>query len=455
MLMIETLMILFLIAIAFILAVVPLLSMRVGLALYLIGALIFPSLWFGEVALRFEVIYCLWLVFVFFLRKAASGFTFRWHPVLSRYGLFLVAVILSTMLAQLSKASEGSLMQSLVSFYGILRPLLVMFLFLNGPVDEKLARRILWAFVWLSVPIALLSIGQTLGLSVAQEITLRGYTSPWRTPVFRLLEKQGRIIRSTGVFESPILNAIYFLMVLIAGGFLLVRGQYKPFHKWGLYISLGLALVAGITTLSSTFLLGFVIALALLVVFLWPRDKRRFLRITVGSTFIMGLLIVSFLPYLLQQPLVSGDLHYQLQQILSYKVLQTRYDPETGILAGTYQAIAQRPILGWGLSQLEGVFVGDSLYVSTLYRGGVFGLLLFLWVVWAILRHTWRYFRTVGIYGEVNMLSFLWTLLSLVTSVGAGGGFLALRLQEWYWAIVGISLNACRPLARSNSKEVN
>ena len=78
-----------------------------------------------------------------------------------------------------------------------------------------------------------------------------------------------------------------------------------------------------------------------------------------------------------------------------------------------------------------------------------------LWVVWAILRHTWRYFRTVGIYGEVNMLSFLWTLLSLVTSVGAGGGFLALRLQEWYWAIVGISLNACRPLARSNSKEVN
>ena len=189
-------MILFLIAIAFILAVVPLLSMRVGLALYLIGALIFPSLWFGEVALRFEVIYCLWLVFVFFLRKAASGFTFRWHPVLSRYGLFLVAVILSTMLAQLSKASEGSLMQSLVSFYGILRPLLVMFLFLNGPVDEKLARRILWAFVWLSVPIALLSIGQTLGLSVAQEITLRGYTSPWRTPVFRLLEKQGRIIRA-------------------------------------------------------------------------------------------------------------------------------------------------------------------------------------------------------------------------------------------------------------------
>ena len=295
MLMIETLMILFLIAIAFILAVVPLLSMRVGLALYLIGALIFPSLWFGEVALRFEVIYCLWLVFVFFLRKAASGFTFRWHPVLSRYGLFLVAVILSTMLAQLSKASEGSLMQSLVSFYGILRPLLVMFLFLNGPVDEKLARRILWAFVWLSVPIALLSIGQTLGLSVAQEITLRGYTSPWRTPVFRLLEKQGRIIRSTGVFESPILNAIYFLMVLIAGGFLLVRGQYKPFHKWGLHPFTW----SGTGGWNYDAIFHFSLGIRNCVgsprgLPLWPRDKRRFLRITVGSTLSWGCLLFRF-----------------------------------------------------------------------------------------------------------------------------------------------------------------
>lgn len=185
--------------------------MRKGLALYLIGALILPSPWFGEeVALRFEVIYCLWLVFAFFLRKAASGFTFRWHPVLSKYGLFLVAVILSTVLTLLSKASEGPLMKSLVSFYGVLRPLLVMFLFLSGPVDKKFVQRILWAFVWLSIPIALLSIGQTLGLSVAQEITLRGDTSPWRTPVFRLLKEQGIIIRSTGVFESPVLNAIYF-----------------------------------------------------------------------------------------------------------------------------------------------------------------------------------------------------------------------------------------------------
>lgn len=449
-------MVLFWIAIGILVASVSLLSMRIGLALYLIGALIFPSLWFGEeIALRFELIYCLWLVFLLLLHKAASGFTFRWHPILSRYGLFLVVVILSTMIAYLSEASEGSLMQSLVSFYGILRPLIVMFLFLNVPVDEKFARRILWAFVWLSIPIAFLSIGQTLGLSVAQEITLRGYTSPWSTPVFRLLEERGVIIRSTGVFESPVFNAIYFLMVLITAGFLLMRGGHKPFHKWVLYLSLGLALVAGITTLSSTFLLGVVAVAGFLVVFFYPRYRRRFLRIAIASACVIGLLILFFLPYFSQQPLFLGGLSYQFQRILSARVLETRYDPEVGILANTYKAIAQRPILGWGLTQVEGAFVGDSLYVSILYRGGILGLLLFLWVAWAILRQTWRYFRTVGIYGEVNMLCLLWTLLSLVTSVGAGGGFLTLRLQEWYWAVIGISLNAYLAKAQSRSREVN
>jgi len=431
---------------------IALLSLRLGMILYLISALIFPSLWFGEeVALRIEVIYCLWLVFVFFLHKAVSGFTFRWHPVLSKYGLFLLVIIFSTMLALLSKAPEDSLMQLLISFYGILRPLLVMLLFLNNPVDEKFVRCILWAFVCLSIPIALLSIGQTMGLSVAQEITLRGYTSPSRAPVFKLLAKLGVILRSTGVFESPVFNAIYFLMVLITAGFLLIRNGHKPFHNWILYFLLGIALVAGITTLSSTFLLGLIIAVGLLLVFLYNRNQRHFLRIAIAAACIIGLFIVFFLPYFSQQPFFSGELRYRFQRILSASVLETRYNPEEGKLANTYKAIAQRPTLGWGLSQLEGVFVGDSLYVSTLYRGGIFGFLLFLWVVWTILRHAWRYSRIVGMYGEVNMLCLLWTLLSLVTSVGSGGCFLTLRIQEWYWAVVGISLNAYLFEAKSGS----
>lgn len=435
-------MILFWIAIGILAASVSLLSMRISLSLYLIGALIFPSLWFGkeEVALMFEVIYCLWLVFVFFLRKSGSGFTFRWHPVLSRYGLFPAVVILSTMLAQLSIASEGSLLQLLISFYGILRPLLVMFLFLNVQADEKFARRILWAFVLLSVPIALLSIGQTLGLSVAQKITLRGYTSPWRTPVFRLLEEQGVIIRSTGVFESPVYNAVYWLLVLITTGFALLTGSPTFGSKRFLYLAFGLAVLAGITTLSATFLAGAVLVMATLVLFLGYRYPRRFFRFALGSAAIVSIFIVVGLPYLARQPTFARNLGYQVDRILSGTLFFTRYDPESGILAGTYETIQQRLFIGWGLIEHEGAFVGDSIYTSVLYRGGVVGISIFLWVIYGILKHAWQNRYREGVQGEIAWSCLLWSLVLLVAGVGSPS-FFVLRLQEWYWALVGISLN--------------
>lgn len=437
-------------------AIVPLLSMRTALAVFLIGTLIFPSLWLGEeVALRFEIVYCLWLVFVFFLQKSTSKFTFRWHPVLSRYSFFLLIIALSTMFSLPTGFSEDSLAQLLISFYGMFRPLLVMFLFMNIPLDEKFVRRILWGFIYLSIPIDILSFGQTIGLDIAQKITLQGYTSPSRTPVFSLLEEQGRITRSTGVFESPVFNAIYFLMVLVTIGFFLVGGEYKSFHKWILYFSLGLALIAGITTLSSTFLLGLVVIIVLFIVFLLPRYQRRFLRVAIRTTFIIILFVVLFLPYFLKQPHFLGSLSYQFQRILLGNILETRYNPETGILANTYHAIAQRPIIGWGLIQLEDVFVGDSLYMNILYESGALGFLLFLWAIWTILKQNWRFSKNTGVYSKINMLCFLWTLLSLATSVGAGGAFMTLRLQEWYWAIVGISLNTYLAKANSDLEKVS
>lgn len=424
---------------------------RLALIFYLIGALVFPSLWFGEVALRFELIYCLWLVFVLFLRRATSGFVFRWNPVLSEYGLFLVIIIFSTMLALVDKTSKDSLMQIFILFYGILHPLLVMFLFLNISIDEKFVRRILWAFVWLSVPIALLSISQTLGLGIAQKITLWGYTSPWRTPVFGLLEKQGVIIRSTGVFESPVYNAVYFLLVLITIGFILIRQSRNFVNRWVLYLLFGLLVIAGVSTLTSTFLLGLIVNVGMLVFFLWSRYPKRLFRFAMGSILVFGLLITFTLPYFMQKSTFAGTLAYQVNRIFHGMVFSTRYDPTSGILSETYVAIQERPILGWGLIQIEDVFVGDSIYISVLYQGGIIGLSIFLWMIYGILKHAWRSRNQFGAWGEVGWMTFLWTLLLLATGLSCPSFFI-LRLEEWYWALVGLSLNPSFRLFQSGVK---
>lgn len=431
---------LILICIAPVAMFVPIWSIRLGLIFYIIVALIFPSFWFGEVALRIELVYCLWLIFILFVRKVVSDSSFHLHLVLIRYGWFLVYIFMATLFVYLTALDVviDAPFAHAVSLYGLLRPLFVMLLFLNLPIDDRFARQVLWIFLWLSIPLSLLSIGQSLGIDAIEKLTLIGYTSPSRTPVDRLLREYGVIIRSTGVFESPVNNANYFLLVLVATGSLLLTCKHRRSRTIILYLFLVLAFVSGVSTLSSTFLLGIIIVIGLFVVFLWPWYPRRFLRMAISFICIIGLLSFLLLPRLTQHH--TGTLSYQVQRIFSGSILETRYDSTTGILAGTYQTIAQRPILGWGFVQVENAFVGDSLYVSTLYRGGIIGLVLFFWIMGAILRHAWRYRGAVKMSGVVNHIVLLSTLLFLIVGVGNSSLFI-LRLQELYWALVGISLN--------------
>ncbi len=422
---------------------IALLSLRLGMILYLVGALIFPALWLGETAaVRFELIYCLWLFLLLFLRKSVAGLAFRGHSVLGKYVLFLGIISMSAVFALLNGEAEGSLGQIMVSFYGLLRPLIVAFLVLNVSIDEKLASHVSRAFLWLSIPIALLSIGQTLGVDITQQLTLQGYTSPSRSPVFRLLEERGVIIRSTGVFESPVYNAVYWLLVLTTAGFGLLTGSPTFGGKWFLYLVFGLAVVTGITTLTTTFLAGAVLVMATLVLLVGYRYPRHCFRFAIGSAGVAGTFVIVGLLYFTQQATFAGSLGYQVNRILSGTLFYTRYDAQGGILKGTYEAIQHRPVIGWGLTEREGAFVGDSIYISVLYRGGIIGLGVFLWLVYSILKHAWRNRSQGGIPGKICWMLLLWTLLLLATGVGSPSFFI-LRLQEWYWAFVGLSLSLC------------
>jgi hypothetical protein len=429
------------IAVLIVLMGLSLCSFSWGLILYLASALLMPSLWLGEVALRVELVYCLWLVLVFLIRKSVTGSSFKWHRVLSWYGFFLAVVAISTATVLPIHVSDGSFTQLAVSFYGMFRPLIVMFLFLNAPDDEAFAWHVLWTLVWASIPIALLSIGQTISLNIATQVTLRCYVSPSRTPVLSSLKELGVILRSTGVFESPVNNGVFFLLVLVAAGFLLICSGHKSFQRWILYVSIGLAVVGGATTLSSTFLIGFVLVLMLFAVFVWPRYSHRFLRIAAPVICIGVLVAVLLIRGLAQRPSVLGVLNYEVQRILSHAVLQSRYNPTTGVLANTVQAILQRPFLGWGLTSIEGVFVGDSLYVGTLYRGGITGFFVFLSTIWLALRSMVKNRRVGGTLGKISQVAFLATLVVLVVGIGSPS-FSILRLQEWVWAVIGLSLKS-------------
>jgi len=366
----------------------------------------------------------------------------RWHSVLFNYGLFFVHAFFATLIVYMTRRTQAidTIRDQLPTLYGYLRPLFVLLLFKNVPLDKGFPQRMLRAFIFSSIPLSILSIAQTFRLGFAERITLLGYTSPYRTPVDRMLEEFGVIIRSTGVFESPVYNALFFLMVLIAAGYSLIREGQRAMPAWLLYLGIGFALVSGLTTLSSTFLLGLVVCGFLFVLFLWPKHKGRFLRMAIGVACITGLLAFLLGPWLNKEGLFSGILQYKIQRILSGNVLRTRYDPQKGTLAGTFQAIRERPILGWGFAQAEGAFVGDSIYATVMYRTGIIGSIFFFWTLWKILRYTWKHRKAKTPINDINQIAFLTTSLLIAVGVGCVS-FIVPRLQEWYWAFVGTSLN--------------
>ena len=414
-------------------------SIRWALVYYLVGSLIFPVLWLGEIAVRFETVYCLWLFFLVLFNKLKKNTIFRINKVMKVYGLFLVIVLLGT-LVNISSNGQSFLALS-VQFYGLARPFLVMFLFSNASLPLYTVESIIWVFMYLNIPIALLSIGQSLGLDLAERITIVGYSSPWRTPISSLLLSTGRILRSTGVLESPVYNGVYFTLVLCAASVLLMQPAPKGFKRWFLYGNIGLAFLAGLSTLTSTFLMG-----SLITIFLVTATFVKTKRYNAYLAYVMGICIVflfttGVVGEFFADPLISSELAYQVKDTFSSRVFVTRYDVEEGLLTNTVRAILIRPLLGWGLVNMQDVFIGDSVYVTVLYRAGILGSLLLFLVILRILRHSLHLLNKTFPDAVIGAVSLLWTLISLAEGLGSGGAFYVLRLQEWYWAVVAIAMS--------------
>ena len=414
----------------------PFLSEKKALMLYLIGSLIFPYLHLGDLAVRFELIYAIWLLFVLLAKMLVRPGPLRWHPVSSLYSLYFMVAVASTSLSLVQY--DGSLIGSAIALYGLLRPLLVLILFMNVRIDEQFVRSALWWFLFLSLGISVLSVLQTLDIGLITEATEALYSSTFRTPIEKSTQEFGFLLRSVGVFESPVYNAVFILIVLLVAINMLLQKNAR--HRLTLCLAIFLAAIAGITTISSTFLIGSIVILGIVV---WDnlRYYKRIFRLALMSMSISFILFFITFTFLSQIEHLKGPLNYQLDRIVSGQVFKSRYSPEEGILRGTYKAIAKRPFIGWGNAKQEGVFAGDSIYMATLYQRGVIGFFVFIFIFCVLIHRNSINSGLPGMAGFINKLTMRITIVFLLVGIGAPS-FYILRLQEWYWALVGMTLNS-------------
>lgn len=394
---------------------------RRGLYAFLLAVLVAPYLDLGGAAFRVEHV----LVPVLLLLLLVKGQGLVLGAAVWGYFGWWTWQMIATLLPS---PGAGTSELSWVTVYTLLRPLGVIILFSSPVIAERDLGRLARWFALSAIPLGALALLQLLGNTAATQLTVLAYTSPGRTPVADLLAQLGIIVRAVSVFESPTYAGSYFLLAAGSGGLLLLRPTAGAEGARGpLLAATLLAVLGGVATLSATFMAGGV--LVALLLFGFARGGARVGLLVVGGALLAGLAVLVARNFSGPEA-ASGTFGYQLERLRTFGVLTSRYSESGGITIDAIGAIRERPLVGWGLSSPEGVFVGDSLYILVGYYGGLVGALLF--------------FATLGLAAQrglsrpgTSSLVLLWLVVLLASGLGSPSMFIP-RLQDWWWAVLGM-----------------
>jgi hypothetical protein len=420
--------------VSLVLVVMTLLAPRRGLRWYLIAVLVAPYFVLGSVTLRLEVGLTPILLMILLLSQDRVLVP----PILPAWFGWWTWLLIVTAFEMFTVIHSSVVW---LDIYTFLRPVLVVALFYLAGYSEREAVRVIRDFVLLALPLAGFALAQVAGSSLATSITVDYYNS--RAAVTNLIESLGSIARAVSTLELPANAATYFLMAI--GGAVVLLAERRTlehgFRRWPLLVAGIAGLAGGFAAGSATFIAG-VGVLCLWVVYRSVSGKQ-------GRLLLIGLVValvgLGFGGLFLRGATYRARiLQFQVGRVSSGSLLDTRYASESGNLIPAIDAIKQQPLTGHGLVALPGVFLGDSIYVLLLYTGGVVGLLLFGTVLVRVVRVA----RRTGVAGRVCLV---WLAVLLAAGV-ATPTFFAPRIQDWWWAIVGIVLSLARHRNESVTK---
>lgn len=199
-------------------------------------------------------------------------------------------------------------------------------------------------------------------------------------------------------------------------------------------VLLGLCLLIFIPflfTLSRGSYLAFIFALLALTVL----SKRKLELFAVSAVIILGILILRPESVLSRVTYTFGEEEQNVP-----KIGNTQVDPSTYARLASYEeaikAWVARPIIGRGVSGF--IFI-DGQYIRTLPELGIIGLFALLWLLWTILKHSYRINKemNVELYKGIT-LGFVAGFIGLCVHALTSNTFIIIRIMEPFWFMAGI-----------------
>lgn len=288
------------------------------------------------------------------------------------------------------------------------------------------------SFLVTTLPVLILSLGQFYRTPLANALTVNWYSSPYRLSILTNYEElmRGVYFRAVGVFENvSYLGAYATFAFFLSGYYLFVSAQkIKPESIVLKCFSFLTSCFLGIVAASSAFIGGAIFNLGY---FLSVLLRRPNLKKALLIVFIFILFLVGFLYLEKTNSFFFSNIQYQVRKVFSGGI-QQRYG-DNSINADAFETMRRFIFFGYGAVKESGIFVGDSLYVSLIYTGGLVGSLFFFLPFLLIIKRL--LFCKNVFYKEALILMIL---NIFVLGVSSSVLFIP-RLSDWLWGFVGIA----------------
>lgn len=393
-----------------ILLVVTFANTEIGLFIVIFSMLLSPEIIVGQIpgrdiVIRFDDVLLLIITFGWFAKTAINKelSLFKRKP----FNIPIIIYLLICFLSTIRGVVLGYVVLEKGAFYLIryTEYFVLYILVANHIHDKEQIKKFLYAIFVVCAIVSLIGIAQ---------IPLGGrVTAPFE-----------------GEAGEPNTFGGYLLFILcLAIGVVLqkIPGQLKL----SLSVLVGLGIFPFFYTLSRASYLAAVFSVITFLIL----SKRR---VAVVSMLFM----IIFIGVILQPERISSRIKYTFegQQYRTARIGNIYFDPSSSeriyALQDAIEKWKQNPFLGRGVTGFTFI---DGQYTRTLPELGIIGLLAFLWLLWVILKHSYKIFSRLddGLFKGLA-LGYIAGYIGLLIHSLTANTFIILRIMEPFWFVTGL-----------------
>jgi hypothetical protein len=389
---------------------------------------------------RSDLLILFFLVFMIFIYNYKKGGGGRVDSLFMLYVVFTVYTLFSTYLfAIVSGTFEYISIASFTMLQYWVKIALLVFVAINIAhlYERSKTLNVIVIFYTLSILILIFGILETLRVVPDQYYKLINIFIPPNQYFMREKLLSSVFMRASSILSHPSVFAYLALWV-----FWITLVNQSKFNRFlNRYFVLFIVLLAGICSGSKLFYFG--IPIIILYEYVYVRKKYM--------SFLLVCFLIIMTLFIFYTIGASGDfagtifhkIYYLIWAMYEYGiyevVFRTRFDGESGLLASSYDLIQNNLFFGVGTNYIDGVFYGDSFYVSTLLKYGVLGFALLMSIQLILIK---RVSLLISNVKDLKFRNFLHTLrgmmvLNLIIGI-AIDSYTVLKLSEIIYLFIFI-----------------